>query len=444
MPASLANPVQDGRTGAGPSPTRWASRSPRPRRPRSAPCASTRAPARPARTSAASGPPAAPRSPRSPSPARPRRAGRPSSSPSPVRITAGQTYVISVNRNTFYPFTAGGLADADHRRARSRTIVGSNGVYGQSSGTFPTNSWNNSNYFVDLQVAATEIEPTSPPTVSATTPADGAVNVAIDVAPTADLLAADGRRDPQHVHGDGAPRGRLPRGRGGDVRLANNRVTIDPVADLVPSIDYTALISTDATSDIGVALAAPVSWSFTTSAAPGHQPAVPRHHHADHRRQLRPGRPDRRRARSATRPASRSRRPSAPRSARCASTRAPARPARTSAASGARPARSSPRSPSPARPPRAGRPRARDAGRAHRRARPTSSPSTATTFYPVTPAGLASQITAGPVRTIVGGNGVYGDAAGTFPTTSWNNSSYLVDLVVAADRGAAAAEPPRR
>jgi hypothetical protein len=67
---------------------------------------------------------------------------------SPVALSPGVTYVVSVGFNTRFVMTAGGLAGAQSSGPLS-TVVGANGVFGNSAGTFPTNSWNNSNYFVD-------------------------------------------------------------------------------------------------------------------------------------------------------------------------------------------------------------------------------------------------------------------------------------------------------
>jgi Domain of unknown function (DUF4082) len=51
-------------------------------------------------------------------------------------------------------------------------------------------------------------------------------------------------------------------------------------------------------------------------------------------------------------------------------------------------------------------------------------------YFGVTPAGLATQVVSGPLRSVVGSNGVYGSAAGVFPNQSYNNSNYFTDLVV--------------
>ena len=72
----------------------------------------------------------------------------------PVALTNGQTYTVSVNRNTFYPSTANGL-NSQVIAGPVRTVVGTNGVYATTAGTRPTTSNGNNNYFVDLIVAPT-------------------------------------------------------------------------------------------------------------------------------------------------------------------------------------------------------------------------------------------------------------------------------------------------
>ncbi|HWH95015.1 MAG TPA: N,N-dimethylformamidase beta subunit family domain-containing protein, partial [Baekduia sp.] len=64
----------------------------------------------------------------------------------PVTLSSGATYTVSVGVTTKFAMTAAGLASAVSN-GPLHTVVGSNGVYGNSAGTFPTNSWNNSNYF---------------------------------------------------------------------------------------------------------------------------------------------------------------------------------------------------------------------------------------------------------------------------------------------------------
>ena len=67
----------------------------------------------------------------------------------PLAITANTVYVVSVNTgNTYYVTTAPGLA-SQVINGNLSSVIGNNGVYGPS-GTFPTNSWENSNYFRDV------------------------------------------------------------------------------------------------------------------------------------------------------------------------------------------------------------------------------------------------------------------------------------------------------
>ncbi len=69
--------------------------------------------------------------------------------PAALSISANTQYVVTVNTgNTYYVATDSGLASKIVSGNLS-TVVGSNGLYG-SVGSFPTNSWMNSNYFRDI------------------------------------------------------------------------------------------------------------------------------------------------------------------------------------------------------------------------------------------------------------------------------------------------------
>ncbi len=69
--------------------------------------------------------------------------------PAPLSIAANTTYIVSVNTgNTFYVATNGGLATPVVNGNLS-SIAGNNGLFG-APGAFPTNSWQNSNYFRDI------------------------------------------------------------------------------------------------------------------------------------------------------------------------------------------------------------------------------------------------------------------------------------------------------
>jgi Domain of unknown function (DUF4082)/Bacterial Ig-like domain (group 1) len=67
----------------------------------------------------------------------------------PLNIQANTTYIVSVNVNSHYVATNNGLATAIVNGDLSTVADGSNGVYG-NPGTFPTASYQNSNYFRDV------------------------------------------------------------------------------------------------------------------------------------------------------------------------------------------------------------------------------------------------------------------------------------------------------
>jgi hypothetical protein len=62
----------------------------------------------------------------------------------------------------------------------------------------------------------------------------------------------------------------------------------------------------------------------------------------------------------------------------------------------------------------------------------TVSVNTGNRYYVDTVSGMASQITNGPLSSIVGSNGVYGPV-GSRPTSSWSDSNYFRDIVFVAD-----------
>ncbi len=95
----------------------------------------------------------------------------------PVAITAGTTYVVSyhttsghysVNRSYFSSaFTSGSLH-----------VPANGGVYLYGAGGFPTQSFQGSNYWVDVVLDTTPVADTTAPTVTSFAPAGGATNVA--------------------------------------------------------------------------------------------------------------------------------------------------------------------------------------------------------------------------------------------------------------------------
>jgi hypothetical protein len=72
--------------------------------------------------------------------------------PNPLLLQPNTTYVLSVNANNSFAQTAGGLQAAINSGPLHTVADGQNGVYSTTIGAFPDQSWNSSNYFVDLVV----------------------------------------------------------------------------------------------------------------------------------------------------------------------------------------------------------------------------------------------------------------------------------------------------
>jgi Domain of unknown function (DUF4082)/Bacterial Ig-like domain/Bacterial Ig domain len=195
----------------------------------------------------------------------------------PISITANTTYVVSYHApighyatNSQY-FNTG--VNNPPLRGLASGVDGGNGVYAYgASGTFPVNTFNAENYWVDV-VFNTSLGPdTTPPTVASTTPSANATGVpgadnitatfsesvnATTVSTSTFELSDSNGVVPATVSYDGATRTAI----------------LDPTAGLAPSTTYTATVRGGATDPrikdlAGNALAANFTWSFTTGAPP--------------------------------------------------------------------------------------------------------------------------------------------------------------------------------
>ena len=90
---------------------------------------------------------------------------------SPVAVTAGTTYVASYFSSTGYPaYTAQGLASAVTNGPLTALAGGGVYAYG-SANTFPTSTYNNNNYWVDVVYSPSAGY--TPPAVTTVSPAAG-------------------------------------------------------------------------------------------------------------------------------------------------------------------------------------------------------------------------------------------------------------------------------
>ncbi len=198
----------------------------------------------------------------------------------PIQITANTTYVVSY----FAPqgnyaadsgyFATSGVDNAP-LHALSDAIAGGNGVYRYGpTGGFPTDTYQSSNYWVDVVFTITPPGPdTTPPTVASFTPAAGANNVSVGANVTVAFSEAMNAatingstielRDPSNAL--------VPATVSYDT--TSFTATLDPTVTLAVGTTYTARVrgggADPRVKDVaGNALAADVTWSFTTGAAP--------------------------------------------------------------------------------------------------------------------------------------------------------------------------------
>ena len=273
----------------------------------------------------------------------------------PVAIAANTTYVASyfVPANARYGATPAYFATSGTTNppltALQSGVDGLNGVYKYSTASsFPTDSFNNTNYWVDVVFDTALPADTTPPTIFQRTPAPGAAAVSIGAHVTVQFS------EPMDAATIGAGTLALRDPANSPVtaavayNAATNTATVTPGALLAPNTQYVATVRGGASGvkdAAGNPLVADAIWSFTTGsnncpcslwdntftpASAGVKITSP--------------------SRSAPSSAPAVQGASPP----CASTRERATPTPTSAISGRRTARSWPRSPSRVRPRPAG------------------------------------------------------------------------------------------
>ncbi len=202
----------------------------------------------------------------------------------PVAVSANTTYVASyLAPQGHYAADSGSFNNAVTSgvlTALSSAGAGGNGVYlYTATGGFPTNSFNATNYFVDVVFSSNPPADTTPPTVTVQSPVPGEINVATGAAMKATFS--------ESVQAATVTAGgfTLKDASGNAVAAAvayddaTHTATLTPSAALAAGATYTATVS--GVKDLaGNALAAPVTWSFTTLAstatlfAPSATPAV--------------------------------------------------------------------------------------------------------------------------------------------------------------------------
>ena len=179
----------------------------------------------------------------------------------PVPITAGTTYVASYYAPAgHYAGDSQFFAASDYRSppltAPGGTSAVLNGVYADGHG-FPSQSYKNTNYWVDVLYSRDD---TTPPSIATTSPLAGASSVASTVKPSATFV---GTVDPATVNLTLKDASNNSVVGTSTFDAASRTARFTPSAALTKGASYTATIT--ASSAAGTPMPAPYSWSFTIS-----------------------------------------------------------------------------------------------------------------------------------------------------------------------------------
>jgi Domain of unknown function (DUF4082)/Bacterial Ig-like domain/Bacterial Ig domain len=182
----------------------------------------------------------------------------------PVAVTAGTTYVASYYApDGNYSIGSGGLSTAVTNGPLTALASGAssgssgNGVYLYGEDAFPTNSYNSSNYYVDVVFGPN----TTPPQVTTDYPISGQTSVPPTSAVTFTFNEGVQSSSIQFAltnsNGNSVP-GSLT------YNSSTETATFTPTSALSNAVTYTATVSS-ATDSNGGGMTAPYSWSFTTA-----------------------------------------------------------------------------------------------------------------------------------------------------------------------------------
>ena len=345
--------------------------------------------------------------------------------PTSLTLQAGQTYVLSVNANSRYVFTAAGLQTA-RTSGSVRTVVGANGVYALTGGEFPTQTYNASDYFVDMQFVP-DGDPL-PVGVASTTPVLGHPGVALD-APiravfTRDVQASTVNGSTFTLTGPGS----TPVAASVSYDSASRTATLTPSAPLAAATQYTARLDGSVGTADGMTLGSPYTWSFTSDPCPCQL-------FADTTAPQYGGNPtyDGRWSQAPPYTYELGVKVQVDRAAEITAVRFYKEPGETGTHVG--------RIWSATGTPIATVTFSGETASGWQTqvlSTPMSIAADTTyvvsvnrnDYYGFTPAGLMSSVVNGPLHTVVGSNGVYGLAAGDFPSFSYNSANYCTDVVV--------------
>jgi hypothetical protein len=196
--------------------------------------------------------------------------------PTPVAISANTSYIVSYHTGSgFYAanvayFASSGVDNGPLHALRDG-LDGPNGVYRYGASGFPTQTFNSTNYWVDVVFVTSVAPDTTPPQVTTVIPASGASGVPVNTAVSATFS--------ENVDAATVTTSNFQLRDAGNTLVTatvsysagNRTATLQPSAALASSSTYTATVrggSTGVKDLAGNALSGDFVWSFTTAAPP--------------------------------------------------------------------------------------------------------------------------------------------------------------------------------
>ncbi len=182
---------------------------------------------------------------------------------SAVPVTAGTSYVAAYTApNGHYAADSRYFGEVSHKTAVLTAPGGpsaqDNGVWG-NPGSFPTNSYQSTNYYVDVVWSATDSTPLN---ASSTVPLAGSSSVSTAVSPSAIFNRAVTESSIAMTVADSSNN---PVAGTVSYNATTRTASFNPTSPLVASTTYTATVMASAPG-IGP-MASPVAWTFTTARA---------------------------------------------------------------------------------------------------------------------------------------------------------------------------------
>ncbi len=182
--------------------------------------------------------------------------------PTPVQVTGGVTYVASYHAPNGHYAADPNYFTTALTNGPLQAPATNNGVYLYGSGGFPTNTYQSTNYWVDVVFSITQPPDVVPPVVSSVFPVNGATSVPTTAGLT---VSFDEPMNPgsiaMSVTGPGgAAAGTV------SYNATTFTATFTPTAALAPSTAYT--VTATGNDVAGNAMVTAYSWTVTTAAPP--------------------------------------------------------------------------------------------------------------------------------------------------------------------------------